>query len=725
MLDDLYQADTDAAIADMVARPVIKPQATKFNGWKAITAVPRGAVAGAIETGAMVPDLAEAAGNAFTSVATGLLPDPRAPGGAEFKAREQQRAQGASSAEGDYLRQQTKQFMPDPHSAHLAEQTVFGLSRFATKAVGSTVVAGPAGGAAALGVNEGLTTADDLKAQGVDLETRTKIGAVAGAVSAVGVALPMAGKTVSTTVGLWAAGGPASFIGQQAATKQILQSAGYDKLSDQIDPLDPVGLAVSSVVPAGFAAWGLRRQAAVKALKTEADVKAAAALTPDEQARSDAFETSDANLDLLRKDITQAKTPAAKAALQENLDSLLKLRAQREASGAPTLEQVDAARVEMLTQHMEGTRLTSADDVAGVRAHDEAMTRAMDQIAKGERIRVDDVAPVPRMPTTDTPEFKAWFGDSRVVDDGGKPLVVYHGTARNFDSFDIGQAGSAIDAGKLGEGFYFTQASRWADSYATNAAQGGGDAQVMPVFISIKNPLVLDGAGDVWTKLRAASERWGIKESPVLDEVNTPNPAWAKEFSAAAQREGFDGVVLPSKVNQTEYVAFKPEQIKSAIGNSGKFDPNSPSLTDSRFATWADQINAAIADIRAAAAKETTNVQDAPKAAGQPAEAPTQAQPQTAVARGAGPAGAGEQGPGVSGSGGAAAEAGLVAQRLTDIQQQFPDLTVQMDGMDAPVKLADFLEQVKREAIEGTDMDLGGNDAPLMQVAASCFLLNG
>jgi len=31
---------------------------------------------------------------------------------------------------------------------------------------------------------------------------------------------------------------------------------------------------------------------------------------------------------------------------------------------------------------------------------------------------------------TDTPAFKAWFGDSKVVDKDGKPLVVYHGTAR-------------------------------------------------------------------------------------------------------------------------------------------------------------------------------------------------------------------------------------------------------------------------------------------------------
>lgn len=671
MLDDLYQADTDAAIADMVARPVIKPQAPKFNGWKAITAGPRGAVVGAIETGAMVPDLAEAAGNAFTSVATGLLPDPRAPGGAEFKAREQQRAQGASSTEGDYLRQQTKQFMPDPHSAHLAEQTVFGLSRFATKAVGSTVVAGPAGGALALGVNEGLTTADDLKAQGVDLETRTKIGAVAGAVSAVGVALPMAGKTVSTTVGLWAAGGPASFIGQQAATKQILQSAGYDKLSDQIDPLDPVGLAVSSVVPAGFAAWGLRRQAAVKALKTEADVKAAAALTPDEQARSDAFETSDANLDLLRKDITQAKTPAAKAALQENLDSLLKLRAQREASGAPTLEQVDAARVEMLTQHMEQSGLYRGDDARAVAAHLEAFSRASQDLAAGRRINVSDLIPANQLET-----------------------------AQALDAF----------SGRL------TEARAELMTQAAMRAEPGAVRQMQSELVDTSARLAeLEDPAAIKARAKdlQQSERLSFKQA--MAQARGEFEAQAQDVRARVDR--LESMLEDNATGQQAFDALnRLDKTAQGVANQ-RSQIDAPPLRETPAAKAAREA--------AATTKEPANVQDAPKAAGQPAEAPTQAQPQTAVARGAGPAGAGEQGSGVSGSGGATAEAGLVAQRLADIQQQFPDLTVQMDGMDAPVKLADFLEQVKREAMEGTDMDLGGNDAPLMQVAANCFLLNG
>lgn len=65
------------------------------------------------------------------------------------------------------------------------------------------------------------------------------------------------------------------------------------------------------------------------------------------------------------------------------------------------------------------------------------------------------------------------------------------------------------------------------------------------------------------------------------------------------------------------------------------------------------------------------------------------------------------------------------AQRLADVAKQFPDLHVMLDGMDAPVKLSDFLAEVERVAQEGTDFEIGAKDAPLMQLAAQCFLLNG
>lgn len=657
MLDDLYQADTDAAINDLVRRPpAAKPQAAKFNAWSMLTAAPRGIGAGSNETAGGVADVLGAFGqvmgatDARPSMFSAQTQEQRKQ---EEQARRKMLDKGLEFDAGDQFRSVAREWMPDATTAHTAERTVFDLFRFGTKAVTSTALAGPVVGPGLVGLDEALTTADDLKRQGVDAETRMKVGAVSGLTAAAGVALPVAGRNPVQTAALVAVGGPGSFIAQQAATRQILQDADYTKLADQIDPLDPVGLAVSTLVPAGFGVWAMRGARGRAAEVRPGDV--APEVRPDAAPVQDAVQTEPAR-------------------------------------PRPTPDQVDAARVEMLTQHVEGARLTPPEDAAGARAHDEAMTRAMDQLARGERVEVSDVAPVPRVAPTETPEFKAWFGDSKVVDDGGQPLVVYHGTSSDFSQFNA-------------ETGWFTASSSEAETYASgsrDATNVNAGQNIVPAYVSIKNPRVLDG-----------------------DTIGN----WRSAVNDALSDGSIDGVIVTSGGRPSWVVPVDPQQIKSAIGNSGKFDPSSPSLTDSRFASWADQINAAIADIRAAA-KEAANVQDAPQArADAPATGARQpepdAQPQAADARGAAPAGAAEQGGGVPRAGGGSPEAAVVAARLADVSQQFPDLTVQMDGMDAPMRLSDFLEQVQREAMEGADFDLGGNDAPLMQVAASCFLLNG
>lgn len=54
----------------------------------------------------------------------------------------------------------------------------------------------------------------------------------------------------------------------------------------------------------------------------------------------------------------------------------------------------------------------------------------------------------------DTPQFKEWFGDSKVVDEEGKPLVVYHGTTGNFVEINK----NLLNENALfGPGFYMTE----------------------------------------------------------------------------------------------------------------------------------------------------------------------------------------------------------------------------------------------------------------------------
>jgi hypothetical protein len=60
---------------------------------------------------------------------------------------------------------------------------------------------------------------------------------------------------------------------------------------------------------------------------------------------------------------------------------------------------------------------------------------------------------IPAKAQEETKEFKNWFGDSKVVDKDGKPLVVYHGTTHDIKEFSMAR-GNPENA--FGKGFYFT-----------------------------------------------------------------------------------------------------------------------------------------------------------------------------------------------------------------------------------------------------------------------------
>jgi hypothetical protein len=79
-------------------------------------------------------------------------------------------------------------------------------------------------------------------------------------------------------------------------------------------------------------------------------------------------------------------------------------------------------------------------------------------------------------PPTDSEAFKAWFGESKVVDEEGKPLVVYHGTDAAFTTFS--NTGEKLPS--LGYGYYFTPDIRKAQQYGAN---------IMPVYISAERLL--------------------------------------------------------------------------------------------------------------------------------------------------------------------------------------------------------------------------------------------
>jgi hypothetical protein len=177
---------------------------------------------------------------------------------------------------------------------------------------------------------------------------------------------------------------------------------------------------------------------------------------------------------------------------------------------------------------------------------------------------------------TTTPEFQNFFGDSKVVDTEGKPLVVYHGTGESFDTFDINAPKNGVQL--YGKGFYFSGESTYASGYARQGNQGGSTSggNVMPVYLALKNPLT-----DPEEMAEIRSTVGGFKSAAIAAEI---------------QRRGYDGVAMEVQ-GKPMYVAFNPAQIKSAIGNNGGFNPNDPNILKQENADLVAQHNLTAANL--------------------------------------------------------------------------------------------------------------------------------
>lgn len=192
-----------------------------------------------------------------------------------------------------------------------------------------------------------------------------------------------------------------------------------------------------------------------------------------------------------------------------------------------------------------------------------------------------------------SPEFKQWFGDSKIVDAKGQPIIVYHAT--NFseedkiDQENVFSVFKESDDGKLGAGIYSSSLPKYAESY-------GPTGTVMPLYASIQNPLVInmdaDGVETDVDGYQSVTIKVGIRANTALEGVAKKILAKNPDFKTESKRYlrgnevqkllemgGYDGVVLEdSDGNFVEINAFKPEQLKSATGNIGTYDAASPDI---------------------------------------------------------------------------------------------------------------------------------------------------
>ncbi|XAI97106.1 hypothetical protein [Dolichospermum phage Dfl-JY45] len=184
---------------------------------------------------------------------------------------------------------------------------------------------------------------------------------------------------------------------------------------------------------------------------------------------------------------------------------------------------------------------------------------------------------------TETPEFQRWFGDSKVVDGAGRPLVVYHGTQRwskgDIEFGDVYAFDRQFTRKALGRQRSIDHVGSWFADRADDQGAGVFAHDAMyPVYLSIQNP---------WrpregfrTLKRLAARLSGV------DPDNVRRPLEAGPMREWLKAQGYDGIAFPrgtvDGMDTTVYVALEPEQIKSAIGNNGAFDPTDPRITFSR-----------------------------------------------------------------------------------------------------------------------------------------------
>jgi len=123
-----------------------------------------------------------------------------------------------------------------------------------------------------------------------------------------------------------------------------------------------------------------------------------------------------------------------------------------------------------------------------------------------------------------TPEFKKWFGDwendpknaSKVVDENGEPLVVYHGSPSKFNSFDISKGGTNTGSENAKEGFYFSNNKYTAESYRRNEIYKNPNIDVVS---NILNNLSFDKLKEISQRLRLGIYEEYYDQSELANEI--------------------------------------------------------------------------------------------------------------------------------------------------------------------------------------------------------------
>lgn len=176
------------------------------------------------------------------------------------------------------------------------------------------------------------------------------------------------------------------------------------------------------------------------------------------------------------------------------------------------------------------------------------LDRATEQFTLGQKIDIGVVergaaGEVTKMPITqkaaaveafirytDMPEFKARFEGSKVVDETGAPLRVYHGANQEIINFNASDKQPA----------FFSKSPDYVEGY--NFVTNGN--KTIPVYLAIKNPLEVE-----------------------LSAREFADPVAESQYIMQARKQGNDGIIFKNtETGDTFYAISRPEQAIAAFG---------------------------------------------------------------------------------------------------------------------------------------------------------------
>jgi hypothetical protein len=161
-----------------------------------------------------------------------------------------------------------------------------------------------------------------------------------------------------------------------------------------------------------------------------------------------------------------------------------------------------------------------------------------------------------------TPEFRNWFGDSKVTDESGAPRVMYRGLRSEWKD------GGAVQ--------FWANDPDIASAYADSPT---GAPNVVPAYLSVNKPFILKDDAAAFQLAEWMSESTEVRWDQTM-------PYWqlaedGQLLRWALERNGYDGLIMDDADGRNDHetvVTLNPTQIKSAIGNQGTFDPQDPNI---------------------------------------------------------------------------------------------------------------------------------------------------